>query len=355
MKKRTILSVLIIICVYFALFTLSSCHKDENPVKPVDPPPPVHPDTADRYVWKVYYPAIHPTFVYAADTDRVYMIGDGYLQLYNGLHIGVYNLNYQDFNADNVYGYDKNNVFVIGAFWISEKRYPGLKKISNGGYTDYHWNDTGAYLYDMFVTGPNQLWISALYTSKVYYFNNGIVDTYKINSTDSLLYEFFYKGKDNSFYIFAMQSSNEQNGYFYTYKFVNDHFELLNKEYYNDFPYLYRCGVDVLMRTYHSQNIKYFDGNGWVYHSTYDSLYTEIPVKIGGVSKDSLTAISNDWGRIKTYGYTSGWRDEKFMWDEPSANRLKYNVEAKFGNIYFTVWGLGNSLYIGRPNKNLKN
>lgn len=351
MKKKSILSVLIIVCIYIAVFALSSCNKDENPVKPIDPLP-VHLDTADRYIWS-HYSTIRPTFIYAADTDKIYIIGEGRLQFFNGKYISIIDLNYQNFYAENVYGYDKDNVFVIGAFWINGERFPGLKKVSNGSYADYHWDDKGAYLYDIFVTGPNQLWISALYNSKVYYFNNGSVDEYLINNSDSLLYEFFYKSRDNNFYIFAMQSSNEQNGYFYTYKLINTHFELLNKEFLNDFPYLYRCGQDIIMRPYHSQNIKYFNENGWVYHSTYDTLNIETPVKFGGVSKDSLVSLCDDFQSIKTYGY-AGWRKEKYMWNKPYTNRFKDNVEAKFGNIYFTIWGNGSNLMIGKPNKNLK-
>ena len=210
----------------------------------------------------------------------------------------------------------------------------------------------------MLVVGPNQVWISDSYFSKVYYFNNGSIKEYTLSTTDSLVYQFFYMDKNNDLYIFAIKTSNQINGDFYTYKLINDNFVLQSTECFGYdpclSPRLFRCGSDILMSTTGLSKLKYFNGNEWISHSDSDYVAAQAS-RIGGVSKDSLIMI-NGGGVIFTYGLNY-WRKEKYAPSlEGSPNLYSFNAEMKFGNVYIAYWGHDHStLLIGKANKNTKN
>jgi len=115
MKKKSIQSVLILAVFYYLIISLSSCTKDNNPIIP-PPPPPVHPDIADRYIWTgIDVAGADFMNIYAADTDKIYMIGGLMMLVYDGHKILIDNLNDPQFYTSYVYGYDKNNIFVEGS------------------------------------------------------------------------------------------------------------------------------------------------------------------------------------------------------------------------------------------------
>jgi len=367
MKTRiNILSAILPVLLCLSLI-FSSCAKEENPVKTVDPPPPpTGPDTVSQYVYSVYYNVGgYVKNVYAADTDKVFIIGNAQLLLYNGNNISVYPINDPNlFKPFDVSGYDKDNIFIYGQYNInSNKHLPIFKKITNGIISTYPIGDTGDIINDFIVTGPNQVWFSEIYNSSIYYFNNGSIRKYKLNNNDSIFAGYFYLNPNNELFLFAYDALRPDPGSsFYTYKFINDNFVLQKKDCYDIFPCntykIFKCGKDIIMGDESGFcKTKYFDGSDWIFHSAQDTIDT--PYKMGGVSKDSLIGMcGND--KLYTYGVNKKWRREN---GSPRLiGALFYlpmsNIEMKYGNIYFTyrdaVVGSYTSFIVGRPNKNYK-
>lgn len=359
MKKKSILSVIIIICIYFAVFTLSSCNKDENPVNPVEPPP-VGPDTVSKYIWSLFRVNIDMYDVYAADTNKVFIAAIRYLLLYNGAGVMPYDLNTSNYAVTSVSGYDKENIFVWGEYYLNNnKRLPVMKKITNGVITSYTIADTGVIIHDMIVTGPNQAWFCEVYRSRLYYFNNGSFSKYTLPEADTLLIRKLYQNPHNEIFLFAIDGTQQTTGKFFTYKLINSNFVLQKIDCFGEYPcnsdILFRCGEDILMAGIGGE-LKYFDGNNWVHHS-FDSLAPF--TKLGGVSKDSLIGFNSIDNKIYTYGSNAKWRLEN---NSPHLEgdiwMLFTNLEAKYGNVYFTYRddfsNYDHCFIIGRPNKNYK-
>jgi len=332
-------------------FLFSSCAKDENPVKPVDPPP-VHPDTADRYIWSVVKSGPYDmNSIYVADSNNIY-IGCGWrLYFSDGKNFTYYNLNDNNFHVDNFYGYDKNNIFVIGHYYYNGKNYGELKKITNGVISNYLFENKHGLFYDLLVTGPNQVWISELYTSKVLFFNNGLVNEYVTNKTDSLYLNFFYISPEDNIYVFGAKTNNYYTGYLYSYKLENNEFRLIQSDNAISYPILFRCGKDI-MKYNGAYTYSYFSGENWILYQNLDS--TAMPSRLGGISKDSLVLIDGNGIIYSSNG--KKWNKEKqapFLYF--SQNDYFHNIETKYGNVYSTFWGQNDSyFFVGRPNKNYK-
>lgn len=365
MKSTFFKNLILFIVFIFLIITLSSCNKEENPVIPPTPPPP-GPDTVSRYVWTLIHLGSYMYDVYAADSNKIFIVGNAQLLLYNGSYISSYELNDLRFGVKTVYGFDKNNIFVAGEYVINfSKPLPIIKKITNGVITSYTIGDTGSVLKDMLVTGPNQAWFSEVQKNKLYYFNNGIVTTYILNENDSIRGGKFYLNTNNELFVFASDTYNTLiGGTSFTYKFINGNFILQRTDCYGHFPcndaFVFRCGKDVIMAEgdINRCRTKYFNGTEWVDHSFLDSVGAPFS-KIGGISKDSLVGF-NISNKIYTYGKTNKWRIEN---NSPLLKGDLYgrrtNIEMKFGSIYFTYidtyTGGFTSFIIGRPNKNFKN
>jgi hypothetical protein len=363
MKKRTIQSVLIFSVIFYIITSFCACDK-ENPVIPPTPPPPPGPDTVSRYIWTMIHFGSYMYDVYAADTDKIFIVGNAQLLWYNGSSMSSYELYDPQFEVSTVYGYDKNNIFVAGEYVFSPHRLPIIKKITNNAVSSYTIGDTGSIINDMLVTGPNQAWFSEVQKNKVYFFNNGLVTTYTLYGNDSIKNGIFYLNPSNELFVFAADTYDPlAHGTFFTYKFINGDFVLQRTDCFGNFPcnmsIIFRCGKDAIMSEYETNRCltKYFNGTEWVEHSFLDSVWGPF-YKIGGISKDSLIGY-NRFDKIYTYGGTK-WRKEN---NSPVLRGDLYgrrtNIEMKFGNIYFTYidtyTGGFTCFLIGRPNKNLKN
>jgi hypothetical protein len=364
-KRKSIIYVLSLLFLCYLIISLCSCNK-ENPVIPPEPPPPQGPDTVSQYVYTTFnHLGGFLSNVYAVDTDKVFIIGNSQLLLYNGHNVEEYPLNDPNmFKPYDVSGYDKNNIFIYGEYVINwSKVLPIFKKITNGVITTYTIGDTGHTINDFIVAGPNQAWFSDCKSSKIYYFNNDLISEYRLSENDSIKWGILYLSPDKELYVFAIHDLNIQTGTFYTYKFVDGNFILLRTDCYDEFPCntnrIFRCGKDIIMTSkYNFCKTKYFDGNEWVFHSNQDTI--DNPYKLGGISKDSLIGLFGN-EKLYTYGVNKRWRVENgspllrgAFWKSP-----KCNIEMKFGNIYFTYrdydFGIYTFFIIGRPNKNFKN
>ena len=113
------------------IIILTSCNKKENPIS--SPEPPINPpDTVSRYIWTATR-LLTPMFnVYAADTNLLYIVGNGQLFTFDGTNVSLINLNDPNFLVFNVYGFDKNNIFVTGDGYNNNSEVPMVKKITNG-------------------------------------------------------------------------------------------------------------------------------------------------------------------------------------------------------------------------------
>ena len=360
-NKKFIISIFAVFFCYLLILSLYSCNKENPVIPPEPPPPPIKPDTVSRYIWTFYGNIIPMFYIYTADTNIIYVTAAYQLAIYNGVNLTHYDLHDPNFAAENVYGFDKNNIFVAGFSIVNNLTVPTFKKITNGNIETYILENENDYIYDIFITGPNQAWFSVINKSNVYYFDNGIINKFRLSNNDSINIGKFYLDKNKNLYVFASKFLGAPIGTLYTYKFNSDHFDSLRTDCINladptcKNPNIFRCGTDAVMLPYNThQKLYYFNGSDWIIHSSMDSI---MPFKIGGISRDSLVAIDLKKTKLYTYG-GSKWRYEN---DSPIlAPTIGYqtNIEAKFGNIY-----LANSeqhsgpayILIGKPNKNFKN
>jgi len=354
-KKKSILFVLIIICVNFTVLVISSCHKDENPVNPVDPPPTIVPDTVSKYIWYLYRIPLKAYNIYVADTNKVYVTSIyRSLSLFDGTAVMPYNLNDPEFKVQEVSGFGTDDIFVLGFYLINNNRLPVLKKITNNIITSFSIADTGVVIGDFIVAGVNQAWFCEETKSIIYYFNNGLINSYKIAESDTLKFGKFYLNKDNELYLFTIDDYTQPTGKFFTHKLINNNFILQKIDCWGNFPcntiYIFRCNNDLLMSDNYYGNLKSFNGTDWVYHSISDS--TPRFTKLGGVSKDSLVGFSSVNNKVYTYGNNTKWRKEN---NSPELSGDFYytvaNLELKSGNVYFTYTGYYDFLVVGKPNK----
>jgi hypothetical protein len=372
---------LIIVVVFYGLF---SCSEKPTEPPPPPPPPPVEPDTVSRYIWNAYPTGIAGIYnVYAADTNLVYIIvASAKLLYWNGTGYGMYNLNDPGFYAANVYGFGKNDIFVSGWKTKNGIDIPFVKKITNGVISDIQLDTVETYIYDQLILGPDEGWFSSFLTNAVYHYKDGNVKKYNSYVNDSIITGVFYINANKEIHLFQRQpdysSLNKQNrnqvradlmerksygpGTMYSFKLVNDTFELISSQCYgaskpNCFTILiYQCGNDALMVS-NIEKISVFNGYNWERHSQFDSLDT-FAQKIGGVSKDSLVAFTLNHGKLYTYNGIK-WRIENNTPWIPPPGLSHSNIEAKFGNIYFCYYSDFDSergkFYVGKPNKNFKN
>jgi hypothetical protein len=358
MRKKSILSVLVIVF-YFIVILLCSCNK-ENPTSPVEPPP-TPPDTVSRYKWKVILNYISFKQLYAADTDKIYINADYSLMLFNGINFDpiITENNYRVFN---VYGFDKNNIFAPGYLYKNNSWIPAVKKITNGNITTFSYENERDMGCDLLVTGPEQAWLSSYYESKVYYYNNGSINIYRLNENDSINKGSFYLDANNNLYVFARKEKNNYLfGTLYSYKFNGNSFDLIRTDSIDAYnpnsktAVIFRCGTDAIMLPFsRTQMIYYFNGNEWIVHSS--PVVNEMggPTKIGGISKDSLIAFYSPTKYLYTYGGKK-WRLENDSPIVPPSLDVFSKIETKFGNVYITSCAMDESLgwlYIGKPNHN---
>jgi|WetSurMetagenome_2_1015567.scaffolds.fasta_scaffold07866_2 hypothetical protein len=360
MRRKSILHVLVILVLYFVILSLCSCNKEENPVKTVEPPPPPGPDTVSRYKWTVtpfYAPAYN---LYVADTNNIYVVLVSYLVLFDGTNYSpvIVEPNYDVFN---VYGYDKDNIFATGYYKNNNALIPFVKKITGGNIQTYTYENEQDISFDILVTGPNQAWFSSFYESKVYYYDNGNLSVYRLSDNDSISTGRFYKDQNSNLYVFA---SNSRSSYFfgnlYTYKFYGNDFNLIRTDVIDihncdgKTHLISRCGLDAVMIPFNSMSkLYYFNGSDWIIHSS--PFENDVPTKVGGVSRDSLTAYFGPSDVLYTFGGTK-WRKENQVLPIAMTAGVMTNTEAKFGNIYFTICNesMGRGWIIsGKPNKNV--
>ena len=361
MKNRNKIYLYAII-ILFIIINLSfySCNKEENTiVSPPEPPP----DTVSRYIWTAIR-LLTPMFnVYAADTNLLYIVGNGQLLTFDGTNVSLVNLNDPNFLVMDVYGFGKNDIFVTGDGYNKNSKVPMVKKISNGNVESFILDNEDTGIYDLLVTGPNQAWFSSHTKNKVYYFNSGTITEHRISDNDSISRGIFYKNVYDEIFIFPLKLDSNFTGFVYTYKFTGGKFHFLKKECYNSSnencltDLIYRCGKDVLMLT-DFPIIKYFNGSEWVIHSYMQAPETTVPYKIGGVSRDSLVAFCVPRRDIYTYNGVKWRRENGSPYLEPSTG-LHRNIETKFGNVYFTFWdydlGIFGYVIIGKPNETFSN
>lgn len=355
-----------IVILFIVIFiSMSSCSK-EDPVSP--PEPPINPpDTVSRYIWTVTRLLTSMFNVYAADTNILYIVGNGQLLIFDGNNISPFNLNDPNFGVLNVYGYDKNNIFVTGYTINNNLILPTVKKITNGAIESFILDNEDSGIYDLLVTSPNQAWFSSYTKSKVYYFSSGTITEHRISDNDSITKGKFYKNIYNEIFIFALKINSSYTGFVYTYKFSGGTFHFQRQDCYNSSDencltdVIYRCGDDAIMLTDfdHGKPIRYFNGSEWVMHSYMQAPEPTVAFRIGGVSKDSLVAFCLPRKDIYTYNGVK-WRKENgspFL-EEGSTGFYK-NIETKFGNVYFTFWdydiGIFGYVIIGKPNKIFSN
>jgi len=342
-------------------FLFSSCAKDDNPVKTVDPPPPpAGPDTVSRYIWKEVRTNLTPGDLYVADTNCVYIIGGiwaySILVFYDGEMCTQYNLSDPNFYPRKVYGFDKNNIFVSGTKKIinSNTYRPVLKKITNGTISDYTIVDTAVMINDLVVTGVNQAWLCEANRGFAYCFDNGTILKYELPGCDSIQPLKFFISQDNNLYLFA--KSEKSIGLFYSLKFENTRFANLKTDCYGDFPCntncIFRCGKDIIMTTRNNGfGTKYFTGYEWVYPAFIDSVGPPF-MKLGGLSKDSLVGLTYN-GYIYTYGGIKWRKENNNMFTYNTIFESRHNLEIKNGKAYFTLTSDHSVLVIGTPNKKL--
>jgi hypothetical protein len=360
MRRKFILPIIIVILLCKLIISLCSCHKDDNnPIIQNDTThTPTQPDTASRYIWEKldYHCSVY--YVYVADTNAIYFVLLKWLYLFDGTNITqVFNL--PNFFVKKVYGFDKNNIFVIGEYYKNNKYIPCVTKITNGNLQSYYFDNEINLSYDILVTEPNQAWLSSHNESKVYYYNNGNIDIYRLNTNDSINSGTFYKDQNNNIFVFCHKFPPSSDDSLFTYKFNGIEFELFRTDiinYYNPeskSSNIYRCGNDLIMlpRGY-IQKLYYFDGNNWITHSyPFD---TQVQFKVGGVSKDSLVSFIIWEDNIYTWGTQNKWRKENNSPPLCITDDGYTNVEAKFGNIYIPIVDESISsgcLLIGKPNK----
>jgi hypothetical protein len=215
---------------------------------------------------------------------------------------------------------------------------------------------------DIMITGPNQVWLSSLCESKVYYFDNGNLKTYRLNNNDTIKCGIFYKDQSNNLFVFAHKYPTAPNDTLFTYKLSGNSFELLRTDFID--PYnpngknnnISRCGKDAIMlpntNVNNSQNLYYFNGSEWIVHSYPTDSARQ--TKIGGISRDSLVALCMPYDDIYTYG-SGKWRSENRSVHIKGGIDAFTNIEVKFGNVYLTSCDYFNLLgwiIVGKPNKN---
>ena len=345
------------IIVFIIILVFTSCNKDESPISP--PEPPVNPpDTISRYIWTVKrFPPLMFN-VYAADTNLLYIEAyNDNLLIYDGSNISPFIFNDPNFRTLNVYGYDKNNIFVAGYTINVLSILPTVKKVTNGNIESFILDNEESKINDLLVTGPNQAWFSSYSKSKVYYFNSGIITEHRLSNNDSIADGIFYKNANNEIFVFAKHYTSSDTGYLYTYKLTGQNFQFLRKDCLQLHninclsEFIFRCGTDAIMLT-GLPIIKYFNGTEWIVHS--ELLGSVIPFKIGGVSKDSLVVFCAPWREIYTYNGVK-WRKENGSPFLDSSTDYYTNIETKFGNVYFTYFYeleiFGGHIIIGRPNR----
>lgn len=343
--------------VFIIISILTSCHKEENPISP--PEPPVNPpDTVSRYIWTVKrFPPLMFN-VYAADTNLLYIEANNEnLLIFNGLNIIPFNFTDPNFRTLKVYGYDRNNIFIAGYTISGLLILPTVKKVTNGNIESFILDNEESKINDLLIIGPNQAWFSSYSKSKVYHFNSGIITEYRLSNNDSIADGILYKNANNEIFVFAKHYTSIDTGFLYTYKLVGQNFQFLRRDCLQLYninclsEFIFRCGSDAIMLT-GLPIIKFFNGTEWIAHS--EMLGSVIPFKIGGVSKDSLVAFCFPYREIYTYNGVK-WRKENGSPFLGSSTDYFTNIETKFGNVYFTYFYefeiFGGHIIIGRPNK----
>jgi hypothetical protein len=358
--RKSIIFVLLIIVLYSLVTLLSSCNKDENPVKPIDPPPPpIGPDTVSRYKWTVQQTYLSLFNLYAADTNEVYVVMNNSLVVFRGTNFYSI-INNQNTLVKNVYGYDKNNIIATGFSYKDGNYLPCVYKLTNGNIQTFIYENECNITLDLLVTGPNQAWLSSFCESKVYYFDNGTLNIYRLSENDTINNGIFYIDQNKNVFVFAHKFPTAPNDTLFTYKFNGNGFELFRTDCINysspdgKNPKLSRCGRDLVMLPYSTlQNLYYFSGYDWVYHSSpSDSVR---PKKVGGLNRDTLIALCMPLNNLCIYS-GGKWRREN---DSPyfkGGVDVSSNVEVKFGNVYLTSCDYFNLLgwfLVGKPNKNI--
>jgi hypothetical protein len=362
MRNKSIISVLIIIICYSLIISLCSCNKDENPVKPVDPPPPPSgPDTLSRYKWTIDDLRMTLRNLYVADTNKIYIQAFFGLILYNGTNWNSIINEPNIFQVRNVYGYGKNDIFVPGYTRKGYLYVPTIKKISNNNIQTYTYENEQNMSNDILVIGPDQAWFSSDYESKVYYYDNGNITVYRLSNNDSISAGTFYLDGNNNLFVFA---SDKRFNYFfgnlYVYKYEGNIFSLI-KTYKLDYNsgeskshFIWQCGKDAIMLPFQkNQKIYYFNGDDFIFHSNPTDSF--LPYKIGGISKDSLVALSYWRNDMYTFG-SNKWRRENSSPFILTADNEFSKIETKFGNIYLTncdAYYLNGWISIGKPNKSI--
>lgn len=359
--KKSIFAVAIYIVGVYLIISLFSCNK-ENPIVP---PPPEQPDTASRFLWNPIYVGGPIYRIYVADTNNVYMeAGQGRCLHYNGHSFNYLNLQDPQFNLVSVSGYDNNNIFFVGT-WIPENNVviQKLKKYTNGVFTSYILDTSTSVMSYLKVTGYNQAFISTD-RNYVYYFDNGTIKKYYLEADTTVRNPFLFSDKNNNLIVIAFKY-NYLNSEIHVLKFNGYGFDLIRNDCFNSADpncfsdFIFQCGNDIIMSKLEANNeLYYFDGNNWQFHSAFDS--TNIRAyKICGWSKDSLVAMCYQRNQIYTYN------GKKWRYENGTPQNLHRPVgstevggEVRNSYVFIPYWDFityDSYLIIGRPNKNFNN
>jgi hypothetical protein len=335
-QKFLFLRYILIIIFSFSFFY--SCKDD--PVRPNSPPT----DTSDIYNWQVISYSGKLKGLFVADSNNIFLISPNNKPLFfNGLTIDEINLNDPQFTFITLAGFDKNNVIFGGSSQQPDWE-PTIKKWTNGNIETYIiQNDSGYSISDILMDGSNQAWITSSGKNNVYYFNSGTFTKYKLD--DSVQESILYKDNLNQLYAFGIYIERRWQNIvkiLYSYKFINNSFEILSKDSIN-YPsvkteYILKCGTDIFMIAHPSSfdQIYYFNGTAWIYYLTVPENYSIS--NIGGLSKDYFLFFS---GAEKIYIWDGNWHQEdsiKFPSYPSFVSIGNSSIIINNDNVYFTAF-----------------
>jgi hypothetical protein len=289
MKKNSILSVLIIICVYFAVFTLTSCNKDENPVNTKN-----ESGILDSNVFEWHFDTIYTNPYgdsYIADTNQIVIPGSPYSIYINNGSIEYINHNDNGFVCYCANGTSINNVYLGGIDGPTSK--PKLKKWNGGGIVDIPIPDSiSACIQNIVPISENDIWMS---TNKniIFHFANNIFEKYYLENgyEAGLVYKDIFNNLYAQYIKFSLGSY-----YFVTvFKLENNYWRQVTRDSINDNTemgdYIGFSGDKILRRG--KSSIYSFTGYSW-------EIYINVPSKIdyiyvtGGGSAENILFHGRD-------------------------------------------------------------
>ena len=344
----------------FLLITLSFLIISCNDYS-VSPKPPIEIDSADIYDWTVIPFPGYLEGLFVADSNNIFINASFYKPLfYNGTTIKEIELNDPNFKITTLDGFNKYNVIFGGGIQVAHAD-PIIKKWTNGNISSFTIiNDSGTYIGDILMVGPDQAWISSAGENKIYYFNSGSFTRYLLD--DSVQGGRFYKNHAGQIFVFGLYVENRNPGpvfiMLYTYKFYNGQFRLILRDslypHSDKTDYLLKCGNEMFMITHPDpfDELYRFNGSNWEYYITAPEMISNV----GGISKDYFVVFCAS--SLSVYIWNGNWRKEdslKFPNYPPFYSLASSSIAIKDQDVYFTAEDfLGDSFFIIGRKKNKK-